>query len=89
LSRALGATGVTVYPSAANFLLLRLPATAPTSTRVRARLISDAGVIVRDCRGFDGLSNGRFIRVAVRQRDENERLARALGSVLEGVTHVR
>jgi threonine-phosphate decarboxylase len=89
LSQALGTTGVTVYPSAANFLLLRLPASAPTSTRVRARLIRDAGVIVRDCRGFDGLSNGRFVRVAVRQRDENERLARALGSVLEGVTHVR
>jgi threonine-phosphate decarboxylase len=89
LSQALGTTGVTVYPSAANFLLLRLPATAPTSARVRARLITDAGVVVRDCRSFDGLSNGRFIRVAVRQRDENERLVRALGSVLEGVPHVR
>lgn len=88
LSQALGTTGVTVYPSAANFLLLRLPATAPTSTRVRARLITDAGVVVRDCRSFDGLSNGRFIRVAVRQRDENERLVRALGSVLEGGRHV-
>jgi threonine-phosphate decarboxylase len=89
LSQALGTIGVAVYPSVANFLLVRLPATAPTSTRVRARLITDAGVIVRDCRSFDGLSNGRFIRVAVRQRDENERLVRALGSVLEGVTHVR
>jgi threonine-phosphate decarboxylase len=83
LSQALGTTGVTVYPSAANFLLLRLPTTAPTSTRVRARLITDHGVVVRDCRSFEGLSKGRFIRVAVRQRDENERLVRALGSVLE------
>jgi threonine-phosphate decarboxylase len=89
LSQALGTTGVTVYPSAANFLLLRLPAAAPTSARVRARLITDAGVVVRDCRSFEGLSNGRFIRVAVRQRDENERLVRAVRSVLEGITHVR
>lgn len=89
LSQALGITGVTVYPSAANFLLLRLPATAPTSARVRARLIAEHGVVVRDCRSFDGLSNGRFIRVAVRHRDENERLVRALGSVLEGITHAR
>ncbi len=89
LSQALGTTGVTVYPSAANFLLLRLPATAPTSARVRARLITHHGVVVRDCRSFDGLSNGRFIRVAVRQRDENERLVRALESVVEGGTHVR
>jgi threonine-phosphate decarboxylase len=89
LSQALRAIGVTVYPSVANFLLLRLPAAAPTSARVRARLITEAGVIVRDCRLFDGLSNGRFIRVAVRRRDENERLVRALGSVLEGVAHAR
>jgi threonine-phosphate decarboxylase len=89
LSQALVAIGMTVYPSAANFLLLRLPAAAPTSDRLRARLITEAGVIVRDCRSFDGLSNGRFIRVAVRQRDENERLVRALRSVLEGVTHAR
>jgi threonine-phosphate decarboxylase len=89
LSQALSTTGVTVYPSAANFLLLRLPASAPTSAQVRARLICDAAVVVRDCRSFDGLSNGRFIRVAVRQRDDNERLVRALGSVLEGAIHVR
>jgi threonine-phosphate decarboxylase len=84
LSQALGTTGVAVYPSAANFLLLRLPSTAATSARVRARLIAGHGVVVRDCRSFHGLSNGRFIRVAVRRRDENERLVRALRSVLEG-----
>lgn len=89
LSQALGTIGVTVYPSAANFLLLQLPATAPTSARMRARLITDHGVVVRDCRSFDGLSNGRFIRVAVRRRDENERLVRALGSVLEAGADAR
>ena len=89
LSQALGAIGVIVYPSAANFLLLQLPTTASTSARLRARLITDHGVVVRDCRSFEGLSNGRFIRVAVRQRDDNERLVRALGSVLEGGDGVR
>lgn len=89
LSQALGTIGVTVYPSAANFLLLQLPAAAPTSARMRARLITDHGVVVRDCRSFAGLSNGRFIRVAVRQRDDNDRLVRALGSVLEGANGVR
>jgi threonine-phosphate decarboxylase len=89
LSQALGTTGITAYPSATNFLLLRLPTTAPRSARLRARLITDHGVVVRDCRSFDGLSNGRFIRVAVRRRDENERLVRALRSVLEGSNGVR
>jgi threonine-phosphate decarboxylase len=89
LSQALITTGVTVHPSAANFLLVRLPAAAPDSARLRARLIVDHGVVVRDCRSFEGLSAGRFIRVAVRQRDDNEHLVRALGSVLKGVTHAR
>jgi threonine-phosphate decarboxylase len=89
LSQALGARGVTVYPSAANFLLLRLPASAPTSTRVRARLIADHRLVVRDCRSFDGLSSGRFIRVAVRHRADNARLVRALESVLKRGTDAR
>jgi threonine-phosphate decarboxylase len=89
LSLALARLGMTVYPSAANFLLLRLPSSSGTSTRVRARLIEDAGVVVRDCRSFEGLANGRFIRVAVRTRQENERLVRALESLLEGRRDVR
>lgn len=89
LQQALEIVGVNVYPSAGNFLLLRLPATAPSSAQVRARLIAEYGVLVRDCQSFHGLSNGRFIRVAVRCREENEQLVRALGSVLERVRHVR
>jgi len=89
LTLALGKIGVTVYPSAANFLLVRLPASAPTSAHVRARLIADAGIIVRDCRSFDGLSSGRYLRIAVRQRGDNERVVRALGSMLKEVTHAR
>lgn len=89
LQRQLEKTGVTIYPSAANFLLLRLPATAPSSTRLRARLIAGDGVVVRDCRSFHGLSNGRFIRVCVRGREENAQLVRALGSALEGARHGR
>ena len=85
LSQALGTIGVTVFPSAANFVLLRFPATAPTSADLRARLIADAGVIVRDCRSFDGLSSGRYLRIAVRRRDENECLVRALESILKEV----
>jgi len=84
LTRGLEAIGATVYPSAANFLLLQLPESAPTSTEIRERLIIRHSVVVRDCRTFDGLSNGRFIRVAVRRRDENEQLVRALRSVVKG-----
>jgi threonine-phosphate decarboxylase len=83
LRQALETIGATVYPSAANFLLLQLPATAPTSTEVREHLITRRGVVVRDCRSFHGLSTGRFIRVAVRRQEENEQLVRALDAVVK------
>jgi threonine-phosphate decarboxylase len=88
LRDALATLGLGTYAAAANFVLLRLPERGLDSTRLRARLIGEHRIIVRDCRSFDGLDDvlddGRFIRVAVRTRDENDRLVRALRAVLEG-----
>lgn len=75
---------IETYASAGNFLLLRLPASGPDSTRLRAALIRSDGIIVRDCRSFDGMADGRFIRVAVRARQDNARLVKALCSALQG-----
>lgn len=82
LAEALATIGVETYASAANFLLLRLPGRLD-SARVREQLISDHRIVVRDCRSFHGLSDGRFVRVAVRSSGENGRLVRALHSVVE------
>ena len=71
-------------PSAANFLLLRLPSRAPQSTRLRMHLIRSHGIVVRDCCSFDGMADGRFIRVAVRARADNMRLVDALRSAVRG-----
>lgn len=73
------------YASAANFLLLRLPARGPDSTGLRAQLIRNAGIIVRDCRSFDGMGDGRFIRVAVRSRLDNDQLIEAIRSALQEI----
>jgi threonine-phosphate decarboxylase len=73
---------IETYASAGNFLLLRLPACAPDSTELRTRLIRTSRIIVRDCRSFEGMTDGRFIRVAVRARADNERLVEALRWVL-------
>ena len=85
LREQLADSGVATTQSAANFLLMRLPEHGPDSTRLRAQLIRRAGVIVRDCRSFDGMADGRFVRVAVRSRLENERLVEAIRSALEEV----
>lgn len=83
LREQLAGNGIETYASAGNFLLLRLPVRAPDSTGLRAQLIRNAGFIVRDCRSFDGMVDGRFIRVAVRSRLENDQLVEAIRSALQ------
>ncbi|MGD0153510.1 MAG: threonine-phosphate decarboxylase CobD [Thermacetogeniaceae bacterium] len=64
-----------VYPSAANFLLLELrpPATAPAVWKQLAQ----RGVLVRDCSNFGWLGD-RFVRVAVKDHDQNTLLLKQL-----------
>jgi threonine-phosphate decarboxylase len=78
----LASHGIETYASAANFVLVRLPESVPDSTHLRTQLIRTHHVIVRDCRSFDGMTDGRFIRVAVRGRADNERLVEALRAEL-------
>ena len=83
LRERLAGLDIETYASAANFLLLRLPERAPDSTRLRAQLIRQCRIVVRDCRSFDGMADGRFIRAAVRSRADNDRLVDALRTVLQ------
>lgn len=80
LSKSLADLGLRVYEPAANFILVGLEPTGPTSTEVW-RLMAERRILVRDCRTFFGL-NPYFLRLAVRTRSENERLIQALGEVL-------
>jgi threonine-phosphate decarboxylase len=82
LARGLEALACFVFPSAANFLLIRLPADAPPASRLQERLASRWRLLVRDASTYAGLEQGRFIRVAVRRPAENGRLLGALRSAL-------
>jgi threonine-phosphate decarboxylase len=66
--------GITYFPSAANYYLLRIEDRPETIAALRRK-----GILVRDCSNFDGL-DGSFIRVAVRSRSENERLLKELSA---------
>jgi threonine-phosphate decarboxylase len=71
LSEALGSLpGLTIFPGAANFLLVSGP--AGLTGRLARR-----GVLVRGCEPFLGLGP-RYFRVAVRGAAENERLVAAI-----------
>ncbi len=79
LAAGLAALGLHVYPSAANYLLCRLPAGAPPAPVLAARL-RPRGILVRPCTDFAGLDE-RHLRLAVRTADENARLIAVLGEI--------
>ena len=80
LAAGLESLGLKVFPGAANFLLTRLPATAPTATGVAA-LLCRQGILVRPCANFPPLDD-RYLRFAVRPHEEQQRLVAALAPVL-------
>jgi threonine-phosphate decarboxylase len=82
LAEELRTHGLFVFPSAANFLLLELPAEMPDSSELRARLLMKHRILIRNCASYEGLAPGRYVRVAVRTRPENCRLAQALAEEL-------
>jgi len=76
ISRLAEFPGVRVWPSAANFVLIRVP----DGLRVRSGLL-DRGVAVRPAGSFPGLDAGH-LRLAVRTPEKNEVLLTALWKVL-------
>lgn len=73
--------GAVVLPSAANFLLFRLP---EASSGLAARLLANHGIALRDCSNYPGLETGRWFRAGVRTPEEHALLEKALRSELKG-----
>jgi threonine-phosphate decarboxylase len=67
------------YPSA-NFILVKIGNNELTSLSLHDLLIKDK-IIIRDCSNFIGLSD-KYFRVAVRTRDENQRLLSTLKGIM-------
>lgn len=76
LAAALGASGCTVWPSGANFLLFRPE--AKDSKAVWQGLL-DRGILVRDCGSWPGLAN--CLRVTVGTQEENGAFIRAMSEL--------
>jgi threonine-phosphate decarboxylase len=71
--------GLKPAKSSVNFILMDIEPAGLSSGEL-ARRMMDKGILIRDCRSF-GLGE-HYIRVAVRNRDENEQLVAALQSIL-------
>lgn len=83
LASALAGLGLAVFPGDVNYILFRLPeAGALREAAELQRRMGRKGVLIRDASHFAGLGRG-YCRVAVKLREDNERLVRALRSCLE------
>jgi threonine-phosphate decarboxylase len=82
LAAGLASLGCRVFPGSANFLLFELPAERDAAD-LQQRLLETSSILVRLCDSFDGLTPGRYIRVAVRCAEDNSRLVNAFAETLK------
>lgn len=73
LAEGLRKAGLTVFPGAANFLLVQ------TEIPLYEELLKRK-ILVRDCSNFRGLGQG-FYRIAVKRREENRKLLEKIGEI--------
>lgn len=80
LAAGLVELGLTVFPSQANYLLVRLEQPGQSAAALDAAL-RPQGLLIRDCASFAPL-DGRYLRLAVRSAADNQRLLAALAEQL-------
>ncbi|GAA0938101.1 hypothetical protein GCM10009574_053310 [Streptomyces asiaticus] len=79
-----GLPGMTVFPSQGNFVFVKLPA-GTDGGWVRDQLLSQHGVLVRECGNKLG-SSSQFMRLVVRSQPDVQRLLTGLSTVLYGTS---
>ncbi|RKY35695.1 MAG: hypothetical protein DRP78_05255 [Candidatus Omnitrophota bacterium] len=70
--------GLKVYPSATNFILVKIIARI-SSKQLQIRLLKKH-ILVRDCSNFYGL-NQQYFRISIRNRSDNLRLISELSNI--------
>jgi histidinol-phosphate/aromatic aminotransferase/cobyric acid decarboxylase-like protein/choline kinase len=69
---------VDVYPSQANYLLAKIK-TGVCAQTLAERLLENDNILIKDLAGKNGIPDASFIRLAVRNRTDNDILADRLG----------
>jgi threonine-phosphate decarboxylase len=75
--------GIRPLQPSVNFILVRIHNAEITSSRIQDLLAKD-NIIIRDCSNFIGL-NDKYFRVAVKTREDNQKLLGALKLVMDSV----
>jgi threonine-phosphate decarboxylase len=72
-----------LYPADANFILIDIKESGFTATQLKKKMLKQA-ILIRDCSSFRGLDD-YHIRVAVKTRQENEKLLEAFTKVVGNI----
>jgi threonine-phosphate decarboxylase len=72
-----------IFPSNANFILLRFPTEVDVNL-LWERMIVEEQIVLRSCANFEGLAE-EHLRIAVRSEPDNERLIHGLKRVTSGL----
>ena len=67
-----------VIPSQANYFMCELVGGKYTSHELAVKLLTDYNILIKDCSGKSAFAGGEYIRIAVRDRNDNHRLVEAL-----------
>ncbi|MFQ6080544.1 MAG: threonine-phosphate decarboxylase CobD [Candidatus Bathyarchaeia archaeon] len=74
--------GLKVFPAHANFIFIDVRQTGFTAAQLKEKMLR-YGILIRDCSSFRGLDE-YYIRVAIRTRQDNEKLLAVLKKVIGG-----
>jgi threonine-phosphate decarboxylase len=80
--------GLEVVSSDVNFILFSFPVQMGISVKQAQEHMGHQGILIRDASLFEGL-NERYCRVAIRLREDNERLIKGLHQMLDELTQNR
>ena len=69
-----------VYPSQANYIMCCL--NSMSSKQLASVLLEKKNIFIKDLSGKEGFEGKSFVRVAVRNRDDNEKLIESLKQYL-------
>ena len=69
-----------VIPSQANYFLTEITSRF-TSKQLTQKLLNEYNILIKDCDNKDGLKGKNYIRIAIRTKEDNDRLVTALKSI--------
>ncbi len=73
---------IDVYPSQANYFLCKLTSDF-TAKNLTTKLLDSFNILIKDLTGKKGFDNGEYIRIAIRDKNDNNKLIGALKKIVK------